>query len=87
MMHRNGNSPVLPLRIFEEWCKGCGVCVTFCPKGVLVLNRQGKAEVAHLENCIYCKLCELLCPDFAVNVRPKPEAEKSAVKEKVGDEE
>jgi 2-oxoglutarate ferredoxin oxidoreductase subunit delta len=64
-------------QIDREWCKGCGICVAFCPKGVLVLNHLGKAELAHLENCIYCKLCEILCPDFAVNVRGKPEAGKA----------
>ncbi|HDR06782.1 MAG TPA: 4Fe-4S dicluster domain-containing protein [Candidatus Coatesbacteria bacterium] len=66
-----------PLRIFEEWCKGCGICIAFCPKGVLVQNHQGKAELVRLEDCIYCRLCELLCPDFAVTVRKKPEAKGS----------
>ncbi|MCX7021062.1 MAG: 4Fe-4S dicluster domain-containing protein [bacterium] len=70
-----------PVRIFEEWCKGCGICVAFCPKGVLVLNHLGKAEIAHIENCLYCKLCEILCLDFAVTVRGKPEAEKADVEE------
>jgi 2-oxoglutarate ferredoxin oxidoreductase subunit delta len=76
-----------PVRIFVEWCKGCGICVTFCPKAVLILNHQGKAEIAHLENCIYCKLCEILCPDFAVCVHPKPEDGKAEVEERVGGEE
>jgi 2-oxoglutarate ferredoxin oxidoreductase subunit delta len=74
-----------PVRIFEEWCKGCGICVAFCPKNVLILNHEGKAEVARLEDCIYCKLCEILCPDFAVNVQEKPQKE-AEVKEKVGGE-
>jgi len=31
------------LAINREWCKGCGICVAFCPKDVLVLDEEGKA--------------------------------------------
>jgi 2-oxoglutarate ferredoxin oxidoreductase subunit delta len=27
--------------------------------------------VAHLENCIGCKLCAMRCPDFAIDVEVK----------------
>jgi 2-oxoglutarate ferredoxin oxidoreductase subunit delta len=55
-------------RINDEWCKGCGICVAFCPKQVLALDDKDKAEAAHVENCIACKLCELRCPDLAIEV-------------------
>jgi len=29
--------------INRDWCKGCGICVAFCPKEVLVLDEQDKA--------------------------------------------
>lgn len=31
--------------IFVErsWCKGCGLCVSFCAKGVLEVDGEGKA--------------------------------------------
>ncbi|MBU3953766.1 MAG: 4Fe-4S binding protein, partial [Proteobacteria bacterium] len=48
--------------IDTEWCKGCGICVHFCPKQVLELDRDGKAEAVRPEDCIACKLCELRCP-------------------------
>lgn len=56
------------LKINTEWCKGCGICVSFCPKNVLELSRQDKAVVARPEDCICCKLCELRCPDLAIEV-------------------
>jgi 2-oxoglutarate ferredoxin oxidoreductase subunit delta len=52
-----------------EWCKGCGICVHFCPKKVLKLDKGNKAVVADLDSCIGCKLCELRCPDFAIEVK------------------
>jgi 2-oxoglutarate ferredoxin oxidoreductase subunit delta len=55
-------------RINSEWCKGCGICVAFCPKRVLALDEKDKAYTAAVENCIACKLCELRCPDLAIEV-------------------
>lgn len=59
----------------EEWlCKGCGLCVHFCPRGVLGmserLNEKGYnvVEVIHAEKCKPCELCELNCPDLAICV-------------------
>jgi 2-oxoglutarate ferredoxin oxidoreductase subunit delta len=56
------------LSINREWCKGCGICVAFCPKEVLVLDKEGKACWAHPEKCKNCGLCELRCPDVAVEL-------------------
>jgi 2-oxoglutarate ferredoxin oxidoreductase subunit delta len=33
-------------RINRDWCKGCGICVAFCPKTVLELDAQDKAVAA-----------------------------------------
>jgi len=54
--------------IQQEWCKGCGICVHFCPKKVLELNEYNKVFVAHPEKCIACRMCELRCPDLAIEV-------------------
>jgi 2-oxoglutarate ferredoxin oxidoreductase subunit delta len=56
------------LLINQGWCKGCGICVHFCPKNVLELNDQDKAYAARPEECICCKLCEFQCPDLAIEV-------------------
>jgi 2-oxoglutarate ferredoxin oxidoreductase subunit delta len=55
-------------RINRDWCKGCGICVAFCPKTVLELDAQDKAVAVRLEDCIACRLCELRCPDLAIEV-------------------
>jgi 2-oxoglutarate ferredoxin oxidoreductase subunit delta len=54
------------VKINQAWCKGCGICVAFCPKQVLGLNEAEKIEMVDRENCIVCGQCELRCPDFAI---------------------
>jgi 2-oxoglutarate ferredoxin oxidoreductase subunit delta len=59
--------------INREWCKGCGICVAFCPKQVLELNDKDKAVAARKQQCIACKLCELRCPDLAIEIETETE--------------
>jgi 2-oxoglutarate ferredoxin oxidoreductase subunit delta len=66
------------IKIKNEWCKGCGLCVGFCPKGVLSLNAYGKAVIEHPEKCTQCGNCELYCPDFAISMwRPEHATKKN----------
>ncbi|MBR5295983.1 MAG: 4Fe-4S binding protein [Clostridia bacterium] len=49
----------------SRWCKGCGVCAEFCPKGVLALEGD-KIVIKEIDKCIFCGMCELRCPDYAL---------------------
>ncbi len=52
----------------EKSCKQCGICSYLCPKQVLT-QEVGQCPVAtNLDACIGCKLCEMRCPDFAIEV-------------------
>lgn len=54
------------VKINKAMCKGCGICVHFCPTKVLEM-KEFKASVEH-DGCIGCMMCELRCPDFAIEV-------------------
>ena len=58
----------MSLKIHVNRCKGCGICVAFCPKKVLALSDIEKVEVVNGKDCIKCKQCEMRCPDFAIFV-------------------
>ena len=55
------------IEIIEKYCKGCYICVEFCPKKVLEMKGFVVA-VKDLDACIKCMQCELRCPDFAIKV-------------------
>ncbi|OYD17084.1 hypothetical protein CH333_02000 [candidate division WOR-3 bacterium JGI_Cruoil_03_44_89] len=59
------------IKINKDWCKGCELCVAFCPRNVLEIGKDRKAEPAREEDCTGCLICELKCPDFAITVSPK----------------
>jgi 2-oxoglutarate ferredoxin oxidoreductase subunit delta len=55
--------------ISTEWCKGCGICVEFCPKGALAMDEMEKARLIHPKKCNSCGMCELRCPDLAIELK------------------
>ena len=66
---------MVKVMINELLCKGCGLCVRACPKGVLALsktklNAKGyhPATVVAPEKCIGCASCALTCPDVVIRV-------------------
>ncbi|NLU24562.1 MAG: 4Fe-4S binding protein [Clostridiales bacterium] len=60
--------------IDKELCKSCSMCVSLCPKNVFeithAVNKKGYnyAAAPRQEECIKCKKCEKMCPDFAIYV-------------------
>ncbi|GAB7141030.1 4Fe-4S binding protein [Deferribacterales bacterium RsTz2092] len=55
------------ITIVEKLCKGCAICVRFCPKQVLEMKKF-KVHIKSADACIACAMCELRCPDFAISV-------------------
>ena len=55
--------------IFANWCKGCGLCVAFCPTGVLALDDDDHPVVVYPEKCTACHWCDTHCPDLAIIVK------------------
>ena len=72
------------LRLDEERCVGCGLCLEVCPHGVFSLNPAagvsavtdakptvpGKAAIVARESCMECGACARNCPTGALSVRP-----------------
>ncbi|MCK5559542.1 MAG: ferredoxin family protein, partial [Thermoplasmata archaeon] len=55
------------IEIDVELCKGCGICIEFCPMKVLEesdkINKRGyyPPTAVKEDECVGCRLCELLC--------------------------
>ena len=61
------------LKFREERCKGCDICIDFCPTQALQRGTESSATGVFLPvleeaKCNYCGLCDLLCPDLAMTV-------------------
>ena len=56
------------VRVFQNWCKGCGLCIAFCPRQVLTEDAEHHPVVAHPDRCVACHWCAIHCPDFAIVV-------------------
>lgn len=60
--------------INDALCKGCDICVEFCPKDVFEPSSQVGSRgyfvpaVARPGDCSACMLCEHLCPELAITV-------------------
>ena len=59
---------VTTLRLQEEKCVGCGMCLTVCPHEVLVRN-NGRVQVQNRDACMECGACSRNCPTGAIMVK------------------
>ena len=63
------------VKICEETCKGCALCVTACPKKIVELDKTRitpkgfhPARVTDMDKCTSCAMCAVMCPDVAIVV-------------------
>jgi 2-oxoglutarate ferredoxin oxidoreductase subunit delta len=67
------------IRLNQEWCKGCYICLEICPKKVFEKSFEVSDKgfnpviVAHPEECSRCLQCEMMCPDLAIDVNVEVE--------------
>lgn len=87
----------MEVRVNPEYCKGCRLCVTVCPRKVIEegteLGEKGYVPpmVAHPEKCAnwkrtdkrkaVCEMCILTCPDHALELDEKARTQPEAVEE------
>jgi 2-oxoglutarate ferredoxin oxidoreductase subunit delta len=55
------------IEVKVSWCKGCGLCVEYCNRDVLVMEGV-VPRVVNAEKCSRCLQCEAICPDFAIRI-------------------
>ena len=74
------------IEVREDWCKGCNICIDRCPVDALEesdkLNKRGirPPKLKEKNECNYCRLCELICPDLAITVIPEEDDKKPVKK-------
>jgi 2-oxoglutarate ferredoxin oxidoreductase subunit delta len=64
--------------IIPERCKGCEICIHFCPQAVLQVSAGTNAKGYHYPEvvagketgCVHCEFCTLVCPEFAIYTLP-----------------
>ena len=62
------------ITIDQDKCKGCLLCISFCPKGIIKkgskLNKRGvnAVELQESDECLGCALCAIICPDCCITV-------------------
>jgi NAD-dependent dihydropyrimidine dehydrogenase PreA subunit len=56
---------VIEIRVDDNACNGCGLCVKDCPMHVYEL-RESLSVPVHPENCMGCLSCHEICPAQAL---------------------
>jgi 2-oxoglutarate ferredoxin oxidoreductase subunit delta len=76
------------LTVNENLCKGCGICILFCPTKILeedastawgghsprlVQKGETKCMLVRGKEGVACRLCEKRCPDAAIMIEVEEE--------------
>jgi ferredoxin len=59
---------VATLRLDENKCTGCGMCLDVCPHEVFKMN-SSHAVIQNRDACMECGACSLNCPADAIAVQ------------------
>jgi len=59
---------VVTLKLDQEKCTGCGMCLLVCPHATLTMT-DGTAEIANRDACMECGACARNCPAGALRVQ------------------
>ncbi len=66
------------IKIDNEQCDGCELCVEFCPRDVLEIDKEAFnsrmlhfVKVLDLDECTGCKQCERICPSVSIHIIEK----------------
>ena len=61
------------MAVRTEYCKGCGLCVSVCPKKIIVIQKEKRSEKGYFtavctdqSKCVSCAACAVICPDCAI---------------------
>jgi MinD superfamily P-loop ATPase len=52
--------------INRDKCQGCGLCVSVCACGALLIV-ENVVTALEVDECRWCALCELVCPNDAIS--------------------
>ena len=62
------------IQINRDLCKGCSLCVEFCPKHSITMSTELSPRGYWLalfedgKGCTGCATCALVCPELAIEV-------------------
>ena len=61
--------------IEDRFCKGCGYCAVFCPRGCIEIKGDKLTSLgyalptfAYPERCNTCGFCAQMCPEVAIEI-------------------
>lgn len=60
------------IKVDEDKCSGCGLCIDYCPRDVLRKDNRGYPIIKYRDDCWYCNLCSFVCPKKAVIIEEVP---------------